>query len=212
MGEPQAERDAFVAFLKNDLLPDARGEETHLYALVDTVLRTHGRPSATMIVDHEFIADYVTKIELTARDLVSANSIDRPRMQQRLRDLAIRLDAIVELHMVKEERIYLPLIEEHFDQARQGRGLEAIHDINQEERKMPEDRPLDVRTVTPRERHTQIFDTYNALRPGEAFILINDHDPKPLYYQFEAEHAGQFSWDYLEQGPDTWRVRIARSA
>jgi len=75
---------------------------------------------------------------------------------------------------------------------------------------MPDDRPLDVRNVVPRERHTLIFDTYTGLKPGEAFILINDHDPRPLYYQFAAEHHGQFSWNYLEQGPEVWRVRIGR--
>ena len=75
---------------------------------------------------------------------------------------------------------------------------------------MPDDRPLDVRNVVPRERHTLIFDTYTGLKPGEAFILINDHDPRPLYYQFAAEHHGQFSWNYIEQGPEVWRVRIGR--
>ena len=39
---------------------------------------------------------------------------------------------------------------------------------------------------------------------------VNDHDPKPLYYQFQAEHAGAFQWDYLEKGSDVWRVRIGR--
>ncbi len=77
---------------------------------------------------------------------------------------------------------------------------------------MPEDRPLDVRNAAPRGRHTLIFDAYTALKPGEAFVLINDHDPRPLYYQFQAEHTGQFSWDYLEQGPEVWRVRIGRCA
>ena len=41
-------------------------------------------------------------------------------------------------------------------------------------------------------------------------MLVNDHDPKPLRYQFEAEHAGQFTWEYLESGPEVWRVRIGR--
>ncbi|HEX5415969.1 MAG TPA: DUF2249 domain-containing protein [Chloroflexota bacterium] len=71
---------------------------------------------------------------------------------------------------------------------------------------------LDVRTITPRERHTLIFQTFNALPAGTAFVLVNDHDPKPLYYQFSFEHAGQFTWDYEEQGPDVWRVRIGKVA
>ncbi|MHB1250237.1 MAG: DUF2249 domain-containing protein [Polaromonas sp.] len=41
---------------------------------------------------------------------------------------------------------------------------------------------------------------------------MNDHDPKPLYYQFDAEHPGEFTWDYLESGPETWRVRIGKIA
>ena len=42
--------------------------------------------------------------------------------------------------------------------------------------------------------------------------MVNDHDPKPLYYQFAAEHKGEFTWDYLEQGPAVWRVRIGKTA
>jgi uncharacterized protein (DUF2249 family) len=69
---------------------------------------------------------------------------------------------------------------------------------------------IDVRTIAPRERHPLIFSTFGALPPGEALELVNDHDPRPLFYQFNAELPGQFSWDYLEQGPDTWRVAIGR--
>lgn len=73
------------------------------------------------------------------------------------------------------------------------------------------DHELDVRSEPPARRHTLIFETYGGLGAGQGFVLINDHDPKPLYYQFEAEHTGQFSWDYLESGPETWRVRIGRT-
>jgi uncharacterized protein (DUF2249 family) len=39
---------------------------------------------------------------------------------------------------------------------------------------------------------------------------VNDHDPFPLRYQFEATRTGQFSWDYLEAGPVVWRVAIGK--
>ena len=71
---------------------------------------------------------------------------------------------------------------------------------------------LDVRTQAPMHRHHLIFDSYERLSPGESFVLVNDHDPKPLYYQFEAEHPGRFTWAYLEEGPEVWRVRIGRPA
>ncbi len=71
---------------------------------------------------------------------------------------------------------------------------------------------LDVRALAPARRHEVIFDSYGTLRPGAAFVLVNDHDPKPLRYQFEAEHAGAYTWDVLEAGPRTWRVRVGRPA
>ncbi|MDE3070179.1 MAG: DUF2249 domain-containing protein [Acidobacteriota bacterium] len=73
------------------------------------------------------------------------------------------------------------------------------------------DRELDVRSEPPARRHTLIFETYGRLGAGEGFVLVNDHDPKPLRYQFEAEHAGEFDWTYHEQGPEVWRVRIGRA-
>jgi uncharacterized protein (DUF2249 family) len=70
---------------------------------------------------------------------------------------------------------------------------------------------LDVRQIPPPQRHGLIFQTFDALPPGQAFILINDHEPKPLYYQFQAECTGRFTWDYLEQGPDVWRVQVGKT-
>ena len=76
---------------------------------------------------------------------------------------------------------------------------------------------LDVRPIPPRDKHSTIFSVFGALEPGQAFVLVNDHDPLPLRYQFQFEHEGRFGWEYLEQGPDhpsggaLWRVRISRS-
>jgi uncharacterized protein (DUF2249 family) len=75
---------------------------------------------------------------------------------------------------------------------------------------MTEPQIVDVRAIPPAKRHPLIFSTFEALAPGESFVLVNDHDPKPLYYQFHFERDGQFTWDYLEQGPQDWRVRIGR--
>ena len=69
---------------------------------------------------------------------------------------------------------------------------------------------LDVRVIPPREKHPAIFQTFDALEPGTSFVLVNDHDPVPLKYQFEFERTDQFRWTYLEQGPDVWRVEISR--
>jgi uncharacterized protein (DUF2249 family) len=69
---------------------------------------------------------------------------------------------------------------------------------------------LDIRIVPPREKHPTIFRTFDALSPGQAFTLINDHDPAPLRHQFNATRPNQFDWSYLEQGPVVWRVSIGK--
>lgn len=69
---------------------------------------------------------------------------------------------------------------------------------------------VDVRSMPPRSRHPAIFGAWSELRGGDALILVNDHDPLPLFFQFSCEHSGQFRWEYVEKGPDVWRVRISK--
>ena len=70
---------------------------------------------------------------------------------------------------------------------------------------------LDVRLLAPRDKHPTIFATFDRLASGQSMVIINDHDPRPLRYQFAVERPDAFEWTYLEQGPDTWQVRIDRS-
>jgi uncharacterized protein (DUF2249 family) len=67
---------------------------------------------------------------------------------------------------------------------------------------------LDVREMTPRERHPTIFARLDALKAGESLRLVNDHDPAPLRYQLLAERTGLFTREPEKQGPDEWTVRI----
>ena len=43
-------------------------------------------------------------------------------------------------------------------------------------------------------------------------MLVNNHDPRHLREEFEADHPGGYGWDYLERGPAAWRIRISRLA
>jgi uncharacterized protein (DUF2249 family) len=69
---------------------------------------------------------------------------------------------------------------------------------------------LDVRPIPGRQKHAQIFQRWFNLPVGEYFVLVNDHDPVPLYYQFAAEFSGAFSWVYLERGPEVFRVKLTK--
>lgn len=70
---------------------------------------------------------------------------------------------------------------------------------------------IDVRQIPPRDRHALIFSTFDRLARGEALEIVNDHDPRPLYAHFQQQFPGQVGWDYLEHGPELWRVRILRT-
>lgn len=70
---------------------------------------------------------------------------------------------------------------------------------------------LKVYELAPRLKHATVFEWFNALMPGESFILKNDHDPKPLYYQMLGELGPVFSWEYNEQGPEWWQVTLGKN-
>lgn len=69
---------------------------------------------------------------------------------------------------------------------------------------------LNVTQIEPRFKHPTIFDHFDALEQGESFIILNDHDPRPLYYQLLGERGNTFTWEYLEGGPEWWQVKIAK--
>ena len=70
--------------------------------------------------------------------------------------------------------------------------------------------PLDVRTIPPVVRHATIFGILERLSPGDAFSIVNDHDPAPLRRQIDARYPGVYSWAYIVQGPEIWQVEIGR--
>lgn len=69
---------------------------------------------------------------------------------------------------------------------------------------------LDLRPMPAFLRHQKIFEVWESLEPGETLRIINDHDPKPLRYQFEAEQKGKYVWEYEQSGPVDWIVKIKR--
>lgn len=71
---------------------------------------------------------------------------------------------------------------------------------------------INVPSIEPRLKHATIFQAFEELNPGESFIIHNDHDPKPLYYQLADMYGDIFTWTYLQQGPQWWDIRVAMNA
>lgn len=70
---------------------------------------------------------------------------------------------------------------------------------------------IDVTHLHPEEKHSAVFDALDKIADGEFVIIQNDHDPIPLYYQLLNLKGNGFSWSYLMNGPEIWKVEIKKS-
>lgn len=210
-GQPEVDLQALARFLLDELLPHAVGEEQYLYPAVEPLVKAYGQATATMSVDHKFIRGYIRHIGEVVEAWPKAAPDRQPALLSRLQRLALQLEAVLRVHLEKEEQVYLPLFEQHLPEAEQQRVLDGMHTAYEENPAAEAQTIVDVRQIPPPQRHPLIFQTFESLAPGQSFILVNDHDPKPLYYQFAFEREGEFTWEYLEQGPQVWRVRIGKT-
>jgi uncharacterized protein (DUF2249 family) len=221
LGDVAPARDALVLLLLEEVLPHAMAEESTLYDVAGTIPRTELLVRA-MIAEHRRLEGLV-------------NELARARTSGAMAASAGAVRALFEAHLAKENDDLIPaLVEADVDLARL---LDGMHEILGAQHagapveqhggcgcggcgcgdaQAPADvdvqADLDVRAMPPALRHERIFATVAELTPGGSFVLCNDHDPKPLRYQLDAERPGQITWDYLEEGPQVWRVRIGRTA
>lgn len=150
---------------------------------------------------------------------VAHNSADYafPEFKAKVTEYGKYLTKELESHIFKEDNILYQIalqvltpeewakVKEECDKV--GYCCFTPEDYKQEAAKMVE---LDLRKIMPFERHELIFQKWDALQPSDTLKIINDHDPKPLRYQFEVEYKGHYEWQYDQQGPKDWIVRIKR--
>lgn len=74
----------------------------------------------------------------------------------------------------------------------------------------PQENIINVPALAPGVKHSTIFEKFDELTAGESLVIHNDHDPKPLYYQLLGERGNIFTWEYLEEGPEMWKIRITK--
>ena len=72
------------------------------------------------------------------------------------------------------------------------------------------DKVMDVRSIPCSIKHGLIIRTWLELPVGDHFILLNDHDPAPLRYQFAAQWPDTFTWEHLLNIPGEARVKITK--
>jgi uncharacterized protein (DUF2249 family) len=205
-------RDDLAAWCASDLLPHARAEEKALYPAAFAIPRSRMLVEA-MLAEHQVLTDLATRVA-RATDAVQAVGA------------ATALQAVFDSHLEKENEQVLPVLAEASDVslaellAGMHQALDADeaapaeghggHSCSCGEHDPEGDPELDARLIPHTIRHATIFGALDAVLPGAALVVSASHDPLPLLAQVEQRDPGAFGIDYLERGPETWRLRFAR--
>ena len=215
-------RQSLVEWCSTQLVTHAVTEEAALYP---AALRL---PAATLLVEalvneHQSILDLVDELRHS----------DDPVQTVRA---AAALRVVLECHVAKEDDQLLPALAEaseisllsllenmhaQFGEDDSASGIKRI-DLDSSGSETTGacgcrghdaigDPELDATVVPHAIRHATIFGALDAVQPGAGLVLIAPHDPLPLLAQLERRNPGAFSVDYLQRGPETWRLRFARN-
>lgn len=77
-----------------------------------------------------------------------------------------------------------------------------------EDEHLPE---LDARAIPHAIRHGAIFGSIGQLRPGASLVLIAPHDPLPLLKQLKDREGEAITVEYLQRGPEDWKLKMTRA-
>ena len=70
---------------------------------------------------------------------------------------------------------------------------------------------LDVQQIPHEVRHATIFGALAGIRPGRGLIIRATHDPVPLLQQLAQAQPGVYDVEYLERGPEQWRLQFTHA-
>ncbi len=224
-GSAAAARDALVSWCRNELVPHALAEEKAMYPAA------HAKDEGRLLVDgmlaeHASITRLVGEVA-TAPDVVRAAAAARA------------LEVLFGSHLGKENEQVLPLLSASPDVS-VADLLGGMHELlgghaEGGEPSDPEAAPeaahghgagghscgcgevdgagypeLDARAVPHAIRHATIFGALDAVQAGGGLVLVAPHDPLPLLAQIEQRYAGAFDVEYVERGPEAWRLQFVR--
>lgn len=215
--EVDAAAHRLVAWCEADLLPHAKAEETALYAAA------RNRPEGRLLVDG-MLAEHAVILALV-REIDSASTSVETAAAARA------LQVVFASHLDKENTLVLPLLVAAADVS-VADLLDGLHELVGGGASSPSDPEpsdahdghacacgesdpdsypeLDARTIPHAIRHATVFGALDAVRPGGGMVLIAPHDPKPLLAQVERRTPGVFAVEYLQRGPQDWRLAFVR--
>ncbi|MFU8872773.1 DUF2249 domain-containing protein [Micromonospora sp. SL4-19] len=212
-------RADLLGWLREELLPHADAEESALYPVAAD------RAEASLLIrgmqaEHTAIADLVAELDATTEPV-------------RLAAAARALAGVLAVHLAKENELILPLLVDAADVSLAAL-LDGMHDLLGSSESAggcgggtcgcggdsatPEalapvltiDPRLDVRQLPHDRRHATVLAALDAMPAGGALVLVAPHAPRPLLAEIEARYRGGMLTEWLQDGPDTWQVRLSR--
>ena len=222
-----AASDVLVRWCRAELIPHALAEEQAMYP------KAQEDPRARLLVD-AMLAEHRDLLGLVEAIRAATGPVRAAANAQALLSL-------FESHLVKENEQILPLLagssevsladllgdmhellggHEPDESAEEGagEGTEAVSQdgcaghcgCGQQDPGgvLPE---FDARALPHALRHGAVIGALASIESGGGMVLAAPHDPVPLLIQVEQRWPGRFSVDYLERGPDAWRVRLVRA-
>lgn len=218
-------RQQLVRWCRDELVPHALAEEKTMYPAARSL--DEGRLLIQgMLMEHQTILSLVDELE-SATDPVAAAAAGRA------------LSVVFDGHRAREDELIMPLLaaapsvslaellggmhselDHHSGNGDAGQAAGQPADVGSagagghacgcgesDHGGYPE---LDARTVPHAIRHATVFGALDAVQPGGGMILVAPHDPLPLLAQIEQRHPEVFAVDYLERGPEAWRLQFTR--
>ena len=119
-------------FLLRDLIPHAQAEDEILYPIVGMII---GAPAATatMCREHEEIRRLSEELSVLRQEIFGTYL--PPSMARTLRRVMYGLYALVKIHLVKEEEIYLPLLDKKLTVEEASRLFKAMEKAAEDARR-----------------------------------------------------------------------------
>ena len=230
-GAAEVIRLGLLAFCDRSLLPHAAAEEAALYPTA------HGIPETRLLVEsligeHRCLTALVDA--LRAAPTPAGSAADARALQVLFQEHLAKENGLVLplLALTPEVSLAELLADMHrrladdssTESAHETRNTEKGQDMREElieetggcggvcgcggaeEVAEPE---LDVREVPHALRHATVFGALDAVPSGTTMVLVAPHDPLPLLAQIEQRNPGIFEVEYLERGPEAWRLRLS---
>ena len=216
-GDVEDVRLDLVRWCRDELVPHALAEESTMYRAAAEMPPARLLVEA-MLVEHQLLVGLVDSLETTSEPIAAAA-------------LARALRELFEAHLAKENDQILPLLVASPDVS-VADLLEGMHELLGGSADGPHEAAdgcgsaghacgcgetdasgypeLDARAIPHAIRHATIFGALDGVRPGRGLVLIAPHDPLPLLAQLEKRAPGDFAVDYLQRGPEDWRLSLVR--